>query len=752
MPPPPHTPAITTRKRRSNSERVRVTRACDRCKRRKIKCNNSQPCQFCIRAKTRCTFDSSYARGRKFLIPSAHDDDGDTRSPSHPASGYSAILPSPATTQNNNDTNPLQTSTTTTTTSSRLSPEPSQTDLQGHYIGPASGVSFLLRVQKRLHQAISFSQPGSIFTFGDAPLNHLPDFDPSFCMMLPRADAQKLIDRYFDFAMPTYRFLHRPTVQEWFGEFYDTLGVMRDKGSAPAKVALLFMVFSLARVYMPDDERPGPMDLSARYYLAAEHQLTKEKGSIRLTSVQARLTQCYYLLTQSRINHCWSLFGTVSHLALAIGLNRNRRPDPGSGISPVEAECRRRTFWCAYTLDAYLSAALGRPRSFHDEDVDTELPACVEDHELLTPPFTNQTPARSINSHPNKSLTTMLAPIAHMKIARIISRILRDLYSIRPLSETRRLSAAHSITRALVAWRADLAWFLDADVLSASLIMPIFQRQRNVLNLTYWHSIILTHRPFMLSDFGRLTTRRGEGSSSSSTSRQTEESVKQCLHAAMKTVEIIDQITHNRQLFRAFWVTSYIAFNATIILYIYVIQNRAHLHDSRNNDYFAAATRCQSHLSAIAEKGSLSERYVLVLEELRVEATRQTSSSPASFQAGGIAHAQLNDDGTIQRRGEGQGHRDLSDSNGGAGVNDTGTFGLLPGHNNDASPQTMTTNYTADSMGDQGVDLDVGVDANGMGGIGLSGIDCPGWGQFTSMVSSGLGNMDFFWGDEALRF
>lgn len=149
---------------------------------------------------------------------------------------------------------------TYTAVSSQNSPEPSQTDLQGHYIGPASGVSFLLRVQKRLHQAISFSHDSTIFTFGDAPLE-LPEFDPSFCMMLPRDDAQRLLDRYFDFAMPTYRFIHRPTTQEWFDEFYDTLGVMRDPQSAPAKVALLFAVFAHARLYMPDSERPGPPDL-----------------------------------------------------------------------------------------------------------------------------------------------------------------------------------------------------------------------------------------------------------------------------------------------------------------------------------------------------------------------------------------------------------------------------------------------------------------------------------------------------------
>jgi hypothetical protein len=88
-------------------------------------------------------------------------------------------------------------------------------------------------------------------------------------MMLPRDDAQRLVDRYFDFAMPTYRFLHRPTVQKWFNEFYDTLGVMRDAHKAPAKVALLFMVFSLARVYMPDNDRPGPSDLRSVTFAAS---------------------------------------------------------------------------------------------------------------------------------------------------------------------------------------------------------------------------------------------------------------------------------------------------------------------------------------------------------------------------------------------------------------------------------------------------------------------------------------------------
>lgn len=245
-------PRPPPRRRSRNQERVRVTRACDRCKRRKIKCNGTQPCEFCMRAKDQCTFNSSYARGRLPTIPTVAEggwvDQQQSETPS---------------------TSELQEEPSATEAERQPSPQEPQEDLQGHYIGPASGVSFLLRVQKRLHQAIAFSAPSSIFTFGDAPLQP-PDFDPSFCMVLPRDDAQRLFDRYFDFAMPTYRFLHRPTLQEWFVEFYDTLGTMRDgNSSACAKIALLFMIFAHARVYMPENDRPGPTDL--RYASTESH-------------------------------------------------------------------------------------------------------------------------------------------------------------------------------------------------------------------------------------------------------------------------------------------------------------------------------------------------------------------------------------------------------------------------------------------------------------------------------------------------
>lgn len=109
-----------------------------------------------------------------------------------------------------------------------------------------------------------------------------------------------------------------------------------------------------------------------------------ETGPIRLAHVQARLAQCFYLLAQSRLNHCWTLFGVTAHLAMALGIHRRAQVDPetSSRLDHIELECGKRTFWCAYNLNTYLSAALGRPMTFHDEDIDQELPLCVDDDQI----------------------------------------------------------------------------------------------------------------------------------------------------------------------------------------------------------------------------------------------------------------------------------------------------------------------------------------------------------------------------------
>ena len=60
---------------------------------------------------------------------------------------------------------------------------------------------------------------------------------------------------------------------------------------------------------------------SFRYFQAADRLLSAETGEIRLESVQARLLVCGYLLSRSRINHAWSVFGTIVSQIYAISLH-----------------------------------------------------------------------------------------------------------------------------------------------------------------------------------------------------------------------------------------------------------------------------------------------------------------------------------------------------------------------------------------------------------------------------------------------
>lgn len=113
-----------------------------------------------------------------------------------------------------------------------------------------------------------------IFTFGDAPLsrhnellglgheNVNQSFDPSFYLSLSKEYTYRLLERYFDFAVPVDRFLHRPTVQQWLDEFYETNGTMYDKDEAPTRAAVLFMMFAVAQEHMVP--RPDQANIDMR--------------------------------------------------------------------------------------------------------------------------------------------------------------------------------------------------------------------------------------------------------------------------------------------------------------------------------------------------------------------------------------------------------------------------------------------------------------------------------------------------------
>ncbi|KAF4544277.1 Finger protein [Lasiodiplodia theobromae] len=714
----------SAKRRKENHVRSRVSRACDRCKSRKTRCSGKYPCTLCSQLGLTCQYEAAYTRGRLPSIELETDDrvlqmaaattntphnnhrrhsssvltssstnnrsnhritsprpDAADHHVHHAAAAAAAAaadtisLPSPISIEHPDrlpvDDQPLpqaagpsqqqppSSQRHTSAQSSRNSPEPSQNDQQGHYVGPASGASFLLRIQRKLLRQQSGlmssagSESASIFTFGDLPL---PDDEPcgmdgSFFVLPPQPDAEALLARYFDFAAATHRFLHRPTVEGWLRELYETNGAMRERAAARSRLALLFMVFAQA------------------------------------------------------------------------------------------GNTRKRTFWCAYNLDTYLSAALGRPRTFHDEDIDQEFPTCVNDSDLHV---------RQMHPSPNKSQSLMSGCIAHMRFSRILANILRDLYGIRPPSTEDRYRLAAKYNDELNNWRASVGYLLDTDGVDPSLFQPIFLRQRNVLNLAFWHAQILVHRPFLLSNFAGLTSynlHRGPAAASSgggggSGGGKLTWHVQRCLDAATNIVRVVDELTRSGQIYSTFWFTHYFAFCAVVVLYVHTIQQQqgrlppapdpsspsSSSASSLSPDYFfRAASRCHDQIARVATKGSLAERYAVVLQELRLELLRHnhhyygiingedSSSNRATANAGlGLAAAVLPPEMVFGAGAGGSGQQqadELAAAAGLEGLGQQGGGGLDGGAFAEASPSSSIAQMT-------------------------------GWGQFDSLVVGGIGSLE----------
>ena len=79
----------------------------------------------------------------------------------------------------------------------------------------------------------------------------------------------------------------------------------------------------------------------------------------------------------------------------------------------------------------------------------------------------------------------------------------------------------------------------------------------------------------------------------------------------------------------------YYGFSAVVALYVYAIQKRSSPPETYLT-HFRSASRCHSQLESIATRGSLMQRYGVVLEELRVEVLRHNHSLAAIVTPGPI--------------------------------------------------------------------------------------------------------------------
>lgn len=66
----------------------------------------------------------------------------------------------------------------------------------------------------------------------------------------------------------------------------------------------------------------------------------------------------------------YSTFAGVVAQIYSLELHRKDPSERACTEDLIQRECRKRTFWAAYTLDKYVSLCMGRPQFFHDDMID----------------------------------------------------------------------------------------------------------------------------------------------------------------------------------------------------------------------------------------------------------------------------------------------------------------------------------------------------------------------------------------------
>lgn len=500
--------------------------------------------------------------------------------------------------------------------------------MNGQYLGPSSAQSFLDQALRRSGEAPSLliQSPSNVeidtstLSFGDAKVCQA---DIAQFAWPDQGIAIQLLDRYFEFASPTYRYMHEPTMHRWLDRIYD-----KDDVSVATQACVL-LIFASAAAFTIDsggdtvDASSQGWQLSETYYQKAETLLSEETGPPRLESVQARFAAVQYLLSSSRPNKGLFTFGTMVQLMQAVGLHRKAVEKAGSSIpDPITVQMHRRLFWCAFTLDKYLSIIMGRMPLLHIDNTNQALPMVVNDEDLTS---------EGVRQHISKYGRDCLlhATVAHIEISITLARASQEQCSLPSITERCHVEAAMRWGVDIHDWHSRLPPILSGAVHSSSLI-PCFRRQHSILTLARLHAIMFVTRPLLLRDLS--TDLRG------TEAQQYRDQLRTCIRTARDVVDLINSSSRNRVLFPAFWFSQYIAFSAISIIHIYIIQLSRHRIPA---DLFSTASQesdmmtveslyqlakvGQGHLAEAGLKSAPVWRYGPILESLSAQTGKYLS-------------------------------------------------------------------------------------------------------------------------------
>ena len=568
-------------------KRPRAARACDLCRTKKYRCDESEPCSHCRKQNLPCRYQgaervrnvmnmSSYVTELEERVQSLTTKNAELMSRSEPhsqhtqpakqSSSVGVAFMSPASTDNTVPPLPDPRSTSqsagnaveeTASIESGDDPESEVNDVNPHtrnheFHGPTSSMAFLAAIQPhqkpsrdtndRTETATSHSLVSTFHNNAFSPPSPLGNIEHEYAALETQRfhfrQAHFFLDGYFQ----TLHFIHPIIDRGPFLARCEDLWFGRADRQSRTFVALYYAVLSLGALVREWHggavDGLGRLEWSRKLFQHANAALGGLRATHDLETVQTLIILAKVCQNELNPHLAYIYLGIACRAALSAGHNRQTRRPAISKEDEDLAIATSKTWWGLYSLEVETSLALGRPDCLGPDEYHNRFMPAIDDSE-----------------------TAIISCMVNF--ARIVRKVSIFIY-LSGSSVLDQTSKAALVDKEMDNWLLTLPEKIrpkTIDAPSSSINMmkdPEWaRRQRLVLELRYLNVKMILYRPFLIC-WTRRRQQRGDA---------LEVAVKKCVDAARKSIERVHETFCKHSYFRTwFYNTTYILYAASIIL------------------------------------------------------------------------------------------------------------------------------------------------------------------------------------------
>ncbi|KAI2692599.1 transcriptional regulator family: Fungal Specific TF [Penicillium roqueforti] len=434
----------------------RIPRACQECRKRKIKCNGLTPCKTCQLRNTPCIY-RDYIRHRR----KKHENEEATERNSPRQASPTGVPQRTASVMNDFPNSVSATHMASPSCRMQL------------YYGPTSHFSLMQHIYRDLvSNPASQPEPSGGVEEAGAGLDLFsfrriffgtPDFHENkslgkgdlSMMFLPYDLAKLFLSRFLSSLYHLMPLRPKIYYEQCLDKLYNSSPT--DHLDAFAQAILLLAMASAA---LGTDHFAWGDVLFER----VKASLTAFDDVVNLQTIQISLHMANYQNEQGRPNSAFLHLGSASRKALAAGLHKDVPHDVDQ--TPENIEERRVTFWSLYIYETWFCFHVGRPSSISLKDVAIE--------------------------YPQDPFIRLL-----VQLCKTITRSVTEIYGQRHESLLHMWRVARSIADDIRGHEAHLQQALGLGLDSSIQAGSLGVRQTIFITL-YYHTLLLTFRPFLI--------------------------------------------------------------------------------------------------------------------------------------------------------------------------------------------------------------------------------------------------------------